>query len=53
MKEVVIDASVATQSVVEEAYRLMPRAFAISLAQSVTISNSLYVTLAEKLDVPM
>jgi predicted nucleic acid-binding protein len=32
---------------------LMPRAFAISLAHAVTIYDSLYVTLAEKLDIPM
>jgi len=32
---------------------LMPRAFAISLAQGVTVYDSLYVALAEKLDIPM
>jgi predicted nucleic acid-binding protein len=32
---------------------LMPRAFAISVVQSVTIYDSLYVALAEKLDVPL
>lgn len=31
---------------------LMPRAFAISVARSVTIYDSLYVALAEKLNVP-
>lgn len=31
---------------------LMPRAFAISVAQAVTIHDSLYIALAEKLDVP-
>jgi predicted nucleic acid-binding protein len=32
---------------------LMPRAFAISVAQAVTICASLYIALAEKLDVPL
>jgi predicted nucleic acid-binding protein len=32
---------------------LMPRAFAISVAQAVTIYDSLYVALAEKLDFPL
>ncbi len=31
---------------------LIARAFAISLAQSVTVYDSLYVALAEKLDIP-
>ena len=33
--------------------RLLPRAFAISLARQITIYDSLYVTLAETLDVAM
>jgi len=32
---------------------LMPRAFAISVAQTVTIYDSLYIALAEKLHVPL
>lgn len=32
---------------------LMPRAFAISLAHSVTVYASLYVALAEKRDIPL
>jgi predicted nucleic acid-binding protein len=32
---------------------LMPRAFAISVAHSVTIHDSLYVALAEKRDIPL
>ncbi len=32
---------------------LMPRAFAISVAQTVTIYDSLYLALAEKLHVPL
>lgn len=32
---------------------LMPRAFAISVARTVTIFDSLYVALAEKLNVPL
>ncbi len=32
---------------------LMPRAFAISVAQAVTIYDALYVALAEKLNVPL
>lgn len=32
---------------------LMPRAFAISMAQTVTIYDSLYAALAEKLNVPL
>jgi len=32
---------------------VMPRAFAISVAHSITICDSLYVALAEKRDVPL
>ncbi len=40
----VIDTPIAT---------LMPRAFAISVAQAVTIHDSLYVALAERRDIPL
>lgn len=32
---------------------LMPRAFAVSVARTVTIYHSLYIALAEKRDIPM
>ncbi|MBV9252518.1 MAG: type II toxin-antitoxin system VapC family toxin [Acetobacteraceae bacterium] len=33
--------------------KLMPRAFAISVARSIPIYDSLYVALAEKLEIPL